>query len=54
MTKTDPERNRSTGRIQGEPKANGEKSDGFDEAAGVVRGSGVGGGMRGGIICHVG
>ena len=48
MTKTDPERNRSTGRIQGEPKASGEKSDGFEKAAGVVRGRGVGGGVRGG------
>jgi len=48
LTKTDPERNRSTGRIQGETKASGEKSDSFDKAAGVVRGRGVGGGMRGG------
>src|SRR5919112_4615027 len=48
LTKTEPERNRSTGRIQGEPKASGEQSGGFDEAAGVVRGRGVGGGMLGG------
>ena len=33
--------------MQGQTKASGEQSDGFDEAAGVVRGRSVVGGMRG-------